>query len=92
MLMECNQCGHIQEAKLQTIHTVTGLEHVYLQCERCYVKTTSYVTDKKLRRTIAENKQLREKTDFNDEDVRKLSDTDLYIKERMDKLTEENKF
>lgn len=92
MKMECDECGNIQEPTLRQIKTLSGLTHFYLQCERCYVKTTSYVTDKKLDRMIEDNARLREKEDTSDEAMEQWEEANDAIKLRMDRLTEKNKF
>lgn len=90
--MECSECGNIQEAQLKLIKKSMGVEHHYLQCDRCYVRTTSYVTDNKLRRQIAYNAELRVKEGRTEDEVTETLNNDLVIKHRMKELTEKHKF
>ena len=92
MQMMCDECGHVQDAKLKAHKSITGIHHHYVQCSRCKVKTTSFVTTKKIRRMIEENKKLREKKDKTIAEVKIVEDTDIILKEKMNELFERYKY
>lgn len=84
--MICSECNQIQDSELKEKKTTTGIYHLYLQCVRCHVKTTCFVTDKRTRKLINENKALREKENKSQKEFEQVEINDKEIQKKMDEL------
>lgn len=81
MLMKCDECGTVQEAGIKQKRSY-GIYHAYVECNVCYVRTTSFVTDETTRNRIEELKRLRE----NNENRSKQAKLERKIDKRMNML------
>lgn len=81
MLMECSECGSIQDARIHQ-KKYRGILHAYIECDTCYVRTTSFVTDSATRKHIEELNTLK----YEDRDEVRQKKLDKMITRNMEKL------
>lgn len=46
----CNQCGKITDVEFEEQRHPNNIRETYFDCEHCYYRYTSFVTDKKVRK------------------------------------------
>lgn len=89
-LVICDECGITTPADFKERKFSRGLIETYIECGACYAKTTSFITNAKVRKLQKESATVRDKPHKTEVDIALLTRNFDNIEKTIDELVEKH--